>query len=611
MQQVKSAKVGRWFRSQTFTAFGHQWYLKLFPSGVKQESIGETQLFLFVAALSPKVRSLRIRYKLCCRANENTKSRTEQQKPQTTFKKKIDRLFDSFRQTQKDYDVAHEGQDTLARPPNGKARTTMWPKGKVKLSDIQKLDRLTFTVDFDLIGAIDWNENAVLGQFKDNGAERINKSIHGIDVFAAAVTWRLTKKIKCARMGSSFFSPIFEAFGHKWYLKVYPNGHNEEARGSAMIFLRTTSLSSNIKTMCVCRRLTFVEGNISDTLADFLRPKKISMDSWPLDTVKTSDLTEHDQLTFRVEFDLYGVFDEHDKNILGHFKDDDEKQLNIPIAGAQHQGMAAHKRTWSIVDPSMLQRIKSAKVGEYIDGEVFTVFAHEWYLRLYPNGIDAKNEGSLLFFLMAVDLLPQLKSMLVRRYQRFVEGDAVSWNIVHIDQDKKYMSSWARDTVKYSDVLDLEQLTFIVDFEVIEAVYHDGNVLPGIWLAAGDHLIAAEDQLIAAQKEAESLRKQLEMEQKAKEEVDRDIPESFLCPITHRVMRDPVLAFDGRSYEREAIEEYLKKHNKSPVTGAEAITSMVFPNHDLHSRIIAFIEAQDMASKEQQSKEGEGETTFE
>merc|ERR1719347_2127917 len=108
-----------------------------------------------------------------------------------------------------------------------------------------------------------------------------------------------------------------------------------------------------------------------------------------------------------------------------------------------------------------------------------------------------------------------------------------------------------------------------------------------------------------------NMRKQLEMEQKAKDEVDNDIPESFLCPITHRVMRDPVIAFDGRCYEREAIDEYLKKHNKSPVTGAEAITTVVFPNHDLRSRIIAFIEAQDSASEEKHSKEGEGETTFE
>ena len=76
-------------------------------------------------------------------------------------------------------------------------------------------------------------------------------------------------------------------------------------------------------------------------------------------------------------------------------------------------------------------------------------------------------------------------------------------------------------------------------------------------------------------------------------------------------MHDPVLAFDGSSYEREAIEEYLKKHNKSPVTGAEAVTTIVFPNHELRSRIIAFIEAQDMASDEEQQKEGEGETTFE
>jgi len=117
-----------------------------------------------------------------------------------------------------------------------------------------------------------------------------------------------------------------------------------------------------------------------------------------------------------------------------------------------------------------------------------------------------------------------------------------------------------------------------------------------------------KDQLIATQKEAKNMRKQLEMEQKVKEEVDNGIPESFLCPITRRVMRDPVIAFDGRSYERQAIEEYLKQHNKSPITGAKAVTMMVFPNNELSSRIIAFIEAQEMASEEEQSKEGEGET---
>lgn len=51
------------------------------------------------------------------------------------------------------------------------------------------------------------------------------------------------------------------------------------------------------------------------------------------------------------------------------------------------------------------------------------------------------------------------------------------------------------------------------------------------------------------------------------------IPASFKCPITHDVMRDPVVTQDGHVYEREAIQEWFRRgHRSSPVTG------MMLPN---------------------------------
>jgi len=54
-------------------------------------------------------------------------------------------------------------------------------------------------------------------------------------------------------------------------------------------------------------------------------------------------------------------------------------------------------------------------------------------------------------------------------------------------------------------------------------------------------------------------------------------------------MEDPVMAFDGHCYERKAIEEYLKSHQKSPVTGKEADFAIVFPNHRLRGEIEVFM----------------------
>ena len=44
-------------------------------------------------------------------------------------------------------------------------------------------------------------------------------------------------------------------------------------------------------------------------------------------------------------------------------------------------------------------------------------------------------------------------------------------------------------------------------------------------------------------------------------------PEGFCCPITHKVMKDPVLCADTHSYERKAIVEWFEKKATSPVTG--------------------------------------------
>lgn len=42
----------------------------------------------------------------------------------------------------------------------------------------------------------------------------------------------------------------------------------------------------------------------------------------------------------------------------------------------------------------------------------------------------------------------------------------------------------------------------------------------------------------------------------------------FSCPITLSKMSDPVVTSDGQTYERTAIEDWLKTHDTSPLTGA-------------------------------------------
>ena len=57
-------------------------------------------------------------------------------------------------------------------------------------------------------------------------------------------------------------------------------------------------------------------------------------------------------------------------------------------------------------------------------------------------------------------------------------------------------------------------------------------------------------------------------------------------------MSDPVMACDGHTYERAAIEKWFAKKQISPKTGAEIGTTVLFPNHLLRSQILDWCDAQ-------------------
>uniref|UniRef100_A0A3P9BJ84 WD repeat, SAM and U-box domain-containing protein 1 n=1 Tax=Maylandia zebra TaxID=106582 RepID=A0A3P9BJ84_9CICH len=65
-----------------------------------------------------------------------------------------------------------------------------------------------------------------------------------------------------------------------------------------------------------------------------------------------------------------------------------------------------------------------------------------------------------------------------------------------------------------------------------------------------------------------------------------EAPDEFLCPITRELMKDPVIAADGYSYERESIESWIRGKNKtSPMTNLPLQTTLLTPNRSLKMAI--------------------------
>lgn len=64
----------------------------------------------------------------------------------------------------------------------------------------------------------------------------------------------------------------------------------------------------------------------------------------------------------------------------------------------------------------------------------------------------------------------------------------------------------------------------------------------------------------------------------------------LFCPITFEIMKDPVLASDGHTYEREAIERWIKEKKTSPVTRQPMTSATLTPNYSIKHLIAQFAE---------------------
>mmetsp|Transcript_75914 Transcript_75914/g.180438 ORF Transcript_75914/g.180438 Transcript_75914/m.180438 type:complete len:719 (+) Transcript_75914:60-2216(+) len=73
-------------------------------------------------------------------------------------------------------------------------------------------------------------------------------------------------------------------------------------------------------------------------------------------------------------------------------------------------------------------------------------------------------------------------------------------------------------------------------------------------------------------------------------EAESTLPHDFSCPILHEVMHDPCIAADGYSYEREAIQDWLTRSDKSPMTGLPLANRELRDNRALKVAIEAFLQ---------------------
>uniref|UniRef100_A0A673HIB7 WD repeat, SAM and U-box domain-containing protein 1 n=1 Tax=Sinocyclocheilus rhinocerous TaxID=307959 RepID=A0A673HIB7_9TELE len=113
----------------------------------------------------------------------------------------------------------------------------------------------------------------------------------------------------------------------------------------------------------------------------------------------------------------------------------------------------------------------------------------------------------------------------------------------------------------------------------------------------GEELLSLTKETLSSELHIESLGLRSKVMKKIEElkmaPVSNGTPDEYLCPITREIMKDPVIAADGYSYEREAIESWINtKSRTSPMTNLPLQTTLLTPNRTLKMAILRWTTCQ-------------------
>eukprot|EP01083_Nonionella_stella_P000638 1793_1 len=131
--------------------------------------------------------------------------------------------------------------------------------------------------------------------------------------------------------------------------------------------------------------------------------------------------------------------------------------------------------TWEIRDPSLVQQMKNAKNKSKWSSPAFTAGGFQWYLDVYPNGLDKSVKGYVDHFLYLAFLPPKVKSIRARYELRLVETDTVFQKSKSFDKCEMN-SGWPRKLL-HNQIQNLSTLTFSAKVDVHGVIDHEDNVI--------------------------------------------------------------------------------------------------------------------------------------
>merc|ERR550539_1736435 len=133
--------------------------------------------------------------------------------------------------------------------------------------------------------------------------------------------WKVTDPTQLANIRNAVpgfsFNHHFKLHKLDWFLKFYPNGTKQSKQGNVflLLYLRSTPEISKMSATCKVWLKELDKGR--EHYKDFNEKNKYT--GWRSGLVKTSEITDLDELTFQVTITIFEIYDKDQKNVTNKY----------------------------------------------------------------------------------------------------------------------------------------------------------------------------------------------------------------------------------------------------------------------------------------------------
>lgn len=266
-----------------------------------------------------------------------------------------------------------------------------WPRRFLKKRHMTECKRLAFKVSMTImdvftVDGISLNHNEY-EQFQNSQ----------LDTMAMEFEWKITdykviENLKSAANGMGFDSPVFDAFGYKWCLQLFPSGYNADNRESVDLFLYLVSVPPDIDCIAVNYTMTMKE-----LMVDFSYSEQFSKENfltgWPYNVVKILDIQNLKTLSFAVTMHLFEVYD-----LNGHPVVSTKWMANSSdVVPAKTADLPSGQYVWCIENENDLKQIKDPNIRRGFTSPYFEMYGLKWFLQFFnmerPARAQNRNTG--------------------------------------------------------------------------------------------------------------------------------------------------------------------------------------------------------------------------